>query len=346
MKEILEKNNLLKPLKVGETVEGKIIGHGRSAVYIDLGFYGSGIIFGKEFFNDKEQLKKLAIGDNVVAKVVELENDDGYVELSIGQAGRDRAWESFRKKKTTGDNITVKIIGANKGGLLTKVDSVPAFIPVSQLSQKNYPQTGGGDTGKILKELQEFVGQEMEVRVFDVSKKNEKLILSQRLAETKGEDLKKYNIGDIVEGEITGIVDFGAFIRFGEGLEGLIHISEMDWQIVESPSEKVTVGEKIKVKIIDISEGKIFLSLKAMEDDPWKVLDCKEGDKVTGKVVKINPFGVFVQIEGSKAQGLCHVSEFGSSEKMKDDLVLNKDYDFQITSFDPLEHRMILKPMK
>jgi len=204
----------------------------------------------------------------------------------------------------------------------------------------------------------------MKVKIFDFDQKEEKLILSEKAKETEKlkEILKNYKVGNIVEAEITGIADFGAFVKFlpSEALpcqqaglakkdsvgpiEGLIHISELDWQLIEDPSEIVKVGQKVKAKIIDISNGKASLSLKALKKDPWKDIEkkYKKDDAANGKVIKFNPFGAFVQIS-PKIQGLCHVSEFGSQKKMEEVLKIGEKYDFQILSIEPAEHRMSLR---
>ncbi|PIQ05224.1 MAG: hypothetical protein COW72_02925 [Candidatus Nealsonbacteria bacterium CG18_big_fil_WC_8_21_14_2_50_37_10] len=229
------------------------------------------------------------------------------------------------------------------------MSGIPAFLPVSQLESCHYPRVEGGDMAKILKELQKFVGKEMEVKIFDLSKKERKLILSEKIKEIERikEVLKNYKVGEVVEGEITGITDFGAFVKFGENLEGLIHISELDWKIIEDPSEVVKVGEKVKAKIIEISGEKVSLSLKALKKDPWLTLEekYKKGNIVSGKVTKFNPFGAFVRIT-PEIQGLCHISEFGTKIKMAERLKIDKNYDFQILEIQKEEHRMSLKLAK
>lgn len=350
---IVEKDNSVRPPKIGDIIEGKIIGQGRASVFLDLGSFGTGIIFGREFYEARSQLKKLETGEKIFTKVVDLENDEGYTELSLSKAGKELAWEDLAEKKENDETIIVKITGANKGGLLAEVSNIQAFIPVSQLSSENYPKVEGGDFQKILKSLQKFIGQDMEVKVFDFNKKEEKLILSEKAKDNKKikEILAKYKVGDVVEGEITGVVDFGAFIKFSNNkedvLEGLIHISELDWQLIEDPSEIIKVGEKVKAKIIDISNGKVSLSLKALKEDPWKNIEkeYKKGDTVKGEVTKFNPFGAFVKFS-PQIQGLCHVSEFESHEKMEEALKIGEKYDFQVLSIEPAEHRMSLKLVK
>jgi len=361
---MINKNDLLKPPKLGEIAQGKIIGKGKASVFLDLGVWGTGIIYGKEFYEAKSKLKDLKIGDSIFTKIIDLENEAGYIELSLTRAGKELAWEELKEKKEKNESLTVKILGANKGGLLTEVSGIPAFLPVSQLSPTNYPKVEGGDTQKILQALQKFIGKEMKVKIFDFDQKEEKLILSEKAKETEKlkEILKNYKVGNIVEAEITGIADFGAFVKFLPSetlpcqqaglakedsvgpIEGLIHISELDWQLIEDPSEIVKVGQKVKAKIIDISNGKASLSLKALKKDPWEDIEkkYKKDDVANGKVIKFNPFGAFVQIS-PRIQGLCHVSEFGSQKKMEEVLKIGEKYDFQILSIEPAEHRMSLR---
>ena len=367
MEKTIDKENYPKPLRVGEIARGEVVNKGKASVFLDLGPRGAGIIYGREFYEAKEKLKNCKAGDIFFAKVVDTENDDGYTELSLTKAGKEIAWEDLAQKRNNNENVSVRILGANKGGLLAEVSGIPAFLPVSQLSPVNYPKVENGDSQKILKALQKFVGKEMELRIFDIDPQEEKLILSEKSKESGKikEALKNYNIGDIVEGEITGVVDFGAFIKFSssadntkikskdnvsdEGeetassLEGLIHISELDWQLIDNPSEVVKVGQKVKAKIIDISNNKISLSLKALKEDPWKSIenDYKKEDTVKGEVVKINPFGAFVKI-AKNIQGLCHVSGFDSQKNMGETLKIGEKYNFQIISIDPKEHRMTL----
>jgi small subunit ribosomal protein S1 len=379
MKDILEKSDLLKPPKVGDIVEGKIVGTGRAAIFLDLGAFGTGLIYGKEFYEAKEKLKELKIGDKVFAKIIDLENDDGYIELSLSGASKEMTFEVIRQKKEKGEKILVKILGANKGGLVAEVSDIPAFLPISQLSPEHYPKVEGGDKTKILKELQKFVGQTLEVKILNFSPKDEQIILSEKakILDDKKESLKKYKIGDIVEGEISAVTDFGAFMKFpahhspeakpmagGDNLEGLIHISELGWEIIEDPTEIVKVGDKVKAKIIACENGRVFLSLKALKNDPWQGIEkkYKKGDIVLGKVVKFNPFGAFVQIspysetesltgrlaEGKKRpeiQGLCHISEFGG-KKMEEILKIGEKYKFQILLVNEKEHKMNLKLVK
>lgn len=362
MKEILEKENLPRPAQIGKIVEGKLINKARAAVFLDLGPLGTGIIFGKEFLQARNELKRCKIGDTVFSKVIETINDDGYVELSLIQASSEMTWEKLQLAKEKDEPMEVKIMGANKGGLLSEVFGVPAFLPVSQLSPEHYPRVEKGDSVKILQELQKFIGQALTVKIFDIDPREGKLIISEKAKENEKvkKVLQSYKVGDVVEGEITGVTDFGVFIKFslpaealakaGEPvveaieLEGLIHISELDWQLIEDPSAVVKIGEKVKAKIIEIKDNRVSLSLKALKTDPWENIEehFKKGDVVEGKVTKFNPFGAFVQLT-PKIQGLCHISEFGTKQNMETVLAIGKSYQFQILSIEPKEHRMSLK---
>jgi small subunit ribosomal protein S1 len=255
MKEILEENESLKPLKVGDIVEGRVISKKAFAIYLDLGVFGTGIIYGKEFKKAKKELKNLKVGDKILAKIVDLENEDGFVELSVSGATKEIALELLRKKKEEGEKITVKILGANKGGLLAKISGIDAFLPVSQLSPENYPEVKDGDPEKILGKLKKFIGKEMEVKILGILEKDAQLILSEKLAKEEKE-MEKYKAGDVIEGEVSGITDFGIFLKFGNNIEGLIPSSEIDQNL------NLKIGERVKAKIISIRENKPILSLK------------------------------------------------------------------------------------
>jgi small subunit ribosomal protein S1 len=344
---MLKENNLApaNPLSVGATIEGTVVARDRSSLFIDLGIHGTGIIYGREFYGVKDIIKNLKIGDKVFAKIIEVENDDGYRELSLQDATKEISWQRLKDLKDSGQILSVRVTGVNKGGLLTSLDGIQAFLPVSQLAPEHYPRVADADKQKILKELQKFIGKNLEVKILDLLAQENKLILSEKAKseEKTKETLKNYSKGDIVDGEITGIADFGAFIKFDQ-IEGLIHISELDWQLVENPAEVVKVGETLKAKIIDISNNQVFLSLKALKANPWEEIEkqYKKGDMLKGKVTKFSAFGAFVEIM-PKIRGLCHISEFESKEKMEEQLKIGETYDFQVLQIEPKEHRMSLK---
>ena len=344
-------SNLIAFLKEGDLVNVKLLAKTAKAVHFDLGKFGTGIVYGAELMNSREIIKSLNIGDTVSAKVVELENEDGFIELSLVNAQAQRNWQSLKDIKDSGEVVTVKIKGANSGGLIADVSGEKAFLPVSQLSTQHYPRIEKGDQSKILAELKKFVGEEMKVKIIDVNSRTNKLIISEKEAgeENVKELISKYNVGDIIDGIVSGIADFGAFVRFVDNpsVEGLIHISELDWKLIDSPKEVVKVDEAIKVKIIDIKDGKIFLSLKALKPNPWDTINekIKAGDEVSGSVYKTNPFGAYIDL-GNEIYGLIHVSEFGSLDELKKQLESGKKHKFIVDAVKPEEKRVILKLKK
>lgn len=352
MEQITKKEDFLplfQPPSSGDLVKGTIIGRGRLSLFVDLGPFGTGVVYGKEFFKAKKMFSDLEPGKEVKAKVLKIDGEGGYTEVSITKAREEVTWRKLEELKETKEPFTVKVTKANKGGLIANVEGINGFLPVSHLRSEHYPKVEDGDSLKILHKLQKLIGEDLKVVVLTVDPDEESLILSEKEANTKEmkEILANYEEGDVVKGKITGVVDFGAFIKFpypekeGETLEGLIHISELDWQLIEDPKDVVEEGDVVEAKIIEIKNGRISLSLKALKEDPWKKLEYEKGDVVKGKVTKFNPFGAFVKIK-PKVQGLIHISEFGTETRMKEELEVGKEYDFEISMVDAEEHRMIL----
>ncbi len=241
--------------------------------------------------------------------------------------------------------IELVIKEANKGGLIVEWQGIQGFLPASQLKAEHYPRIPDGDKDKIYDELKKLVGQKLAVTVISISPKEGKLIFSEKSFDDKDREkmVNKYAVGDEVVGEITGIVDFGLFLKLEEGLEGLVHISEMDWGLVENPRVLFKVGDKVKAKIIDIKDGKISLSIKATKMNPWVEAGnkYKKDDTVKAVVIKFNRHGALASIEEGVA-GLVHISEFGSEDKLRAALELGKTYSFKITLFEPKEQKMTL----
>lgn len=328
-----------------ELVEGPVIAVDKAAVYIDLPPYGTGIIYGREYIAVRDLIKKTNVGDIIKAKVVEVENDDGYIELSLKEAKQALIWSEAElaiKDKTVFDLL---IKDANKGGLIIDWQGVSGFLPASQLKPDHYPRVEDSDKDKILKELKKLVGTKIGVTMISASPKDGKLIFSEKDGnpEERQEVISKYSVGDELMCEITGVVDFGVFLKIEEGLEGLVHISELDWGLVEDPRAMFKLKDKVKAKIIDIKDGKISLSIKALKENPWKAFEktLKKGDVIKGVVIKYNKHGALVSIREGVA-GLVHNSTFGGEEKLKEALQLGKNYPFTVTLFEPKEQRMTL----
>jgi len=333
------------PLVVEKLIEGPVIGIEKASVYIDLGPYGTGIIYGREYRNARDIIKKMNIGDIVKAKIVDTENDDGYVELSLKEAKQALIWSEAEKAIKERSVFELPIKDANKGGLIIEWQGIAGFLPASQLKPEHYPRVEDSDKDKILKELKKLVGKKLAVTIVSAMPKDGKLIFSEKEGNTdeRNEIVGKYNLGDELETTVAGIVDFGVFLKVEEGLEGLVHISELDWGLVEDPRAMYKVGDAVKAKIIDIRDGKISLSIKALKENPWKEFEgkLKKGDIVKGVVIKFNKHGALVSIKQGVA-GLVHHSNFGSEAKLREKLELGKTYTFQITLFDPKEQRMTL----
>jgi small subunit ribosomal protein S1 len=343
----------LKVLKVDDVVEGTVVALDKSAIYVDLGPNGTGIIYGIEYINAREIIKRINVGDVISAKVILRENHDGYVDLSLKEARQAIIWseaEQAIKDKRTLDLI---VKDANKGGILMEWQGMQGFLPASQLKEENYPRVEDGDKDKIMRELKKLIGKRLSVNIISAQPKEGKLIFSQKgLDGATGtsvemvENIEKageYSVGEEVTGTVTGVVEFGIFIKLSNGTEGLVHKSEIDWGLVEDVNNYAKVGQTVKAKIIEIKNGKISLSLKAMKENPWKlaVSKYKKGDVVSGLVIKFNKHGALVSIEEGVA-GLCHMSDFGSEEKMKEKLSLGKMGKFEISLFEPADQRMTL----
>jgi small subunit ribosomal protein S1 len=335
----------IKTPKVGEVVEGQVFSVGKNEVYIDIPSIGLGVVRGRELYDDAVVLGSLKIGDTVFASVLEPENKDGNIELSFRQAGQERVWQTLKDRLSSKETISTKIVEANKGGLMVEINSTTGFLPVSQLSAEHYPRVEDGDKNKILEILKSYVGQNFEVQIITADPEEEKLIVSEKAVNE--DELKskvdKLKLNEVVEGEVTGIVDFGIFIKFGDGLEGLVHISELAWSRIDHPKDLFTVGQKIKAQIISIEKGRISLSIKRLEKDPWltSIKQFEVGQKVKGKVTKVMPFGAFVELNAD-VHGLVHSVEL-SNEEVKDpaDIVkIGDEKEFKIISIEPQEHRL------
>lgn len=328
-----------------EIVEGEVIGIDKSSVYIDMSPYGTGIIFGKEFINARDIIKNIRPGDEISAKVIESENEDGYIELSLKEARQAIVWSEAIKAQEEGAVFELTVKDANKGGLLLDWQGVRGFLPASQLKPEHYPRVEDGDKDKILAELEELIGQTLTVSIITADAHEQKLIFSEKspTKQDREELIDKYEEGEVVEGTVTGIVDFGVFIKIEEGLEGLAHISELDWGLVEDPADLFNVGQKVNAKIIEIKEDKVSLSVKALKENPWVDAADKyeKGEEVEGVIIKFNEHGALAAIEEGVA-GLVHVSEFESEDQLREQLELGKTYTFEISLFEPRERKMAL----
>ena len=323
-----------KQLVAGEVVTGHVLSVKKHEVLIDLGAQGVGYVPRREVGFSKQ----LNEGDEVTASIVDTELDNGYSLLSLRKAAKDRGWEEVQAKMDAGEIIEIAPYDANRGGMLVEYEGVRGFLPVSQLSAEHYPRVGSADKDEILSRLNSLVGQPLKVRILDCDRKANKLIFSEKEAVKEGlaERFEKLKVGDTVTGVVTGVVDFGVFVNV-EGIEGLIHISEISWERVSSPADYVKVGQSVDAKIISIDKERLSLSMKQLTQDPWldEVEKFKKGDEVEGTVTRITPFGAFVQISPA-VEALVHISELGGGSDVDPEKVftLNERKEFVVLDID------------
>jgi small subunit ribosomal protein S1 len=343
-KKLLDEHALKAP-QIGEMVKGEVIEATRSEVKLDINGMITGVVRGPELYEEDDDYANLKSGDQVEATVIDEENENGDLELSFRYAGQEKAWSGLRSAFKDNSIVSVKIVDANKGGLLAKFKQIAGFLPVSQLAPENYPRINGGDKGKILDKLRSFVGNEFEVKVMNLDEKDDKIIFSEKDAwnEKQKDVISKYKVGTQVDGSITAITDFGVFVSFGESLEGLIHISELAWQRIDNPNDLYQVGDTVKAEVISIENSKIFLSAKKLLKDPWEEVSekYKLGQIVEGTILKVNPFGLFVKLDND-IHGLAHISQLGLAPKQKinDKFEEKSRINFEIVSIEAKEHRL------
>jgi len=344
---LLENEKYTNFPKTGSVVHGTIISVGRNEVRVDVGGLIMGIVRGPEM--DPHAL--LSIGDEIDATVIDIDNELGELELSLRGAGRKKSWEKLNALYTSGTIIKAKVLEANKGGLIIRVEGLSGFLPVSQLSPEHYPRVQGGEKNKILEKLRELIEQQLDVKIIDANEEENKFIVSEKAVwETKQESvISKYKPGDTVEGNITAITDFGAFVKFDTNLEGLVHISEIAWQRIDDPRDVLKIGDRVRAEILNIEGSKIFLSMKKLQSDPWTDVGKKYqlNQWVKGRVLKINPFGLFVELDPD-IHGLAHISEL-SDKPVKDVHEIARigdEFEFRIVSIDPINHRLGLSLKK
>lgn len=329
-------------LKTGEVIEGTVTSVRKHEIWIDLGANGMGIVMRREVGHGQ----KIEEGQKVTTSVIDPEMDEGYALLSMRRAAKDRGWDELQKVFEAGDIIEVEPYDANRGGLLIELEGIRGFLPVSQLSAGHYPRVSGADKDEILQKLNALTKQKLRVRILDVSRKDNKLIFSEKEAmkDDMQERFSELKVGDTVKGVVTGVIDFGAFVNV-DGIEGLIHISEISWERVEDPRKYLKTGEEVEAKIIAIDKDRLSLSLKQMQEDPWlqEVKAFKKGDSVEGKVTRITPFGAFVQLSAA-VEALVHVSEMGDGDDTNPEEVfrLNEKKQFKVLDIDTDNRKIAL----
>lgn len=344
----------LRPLKAGEVVNGTVLEIAPSSLYVDLGAQGVGIVFGRELLDAADTFRTVRHGDNIEAVVVDPENDQGYIELSLRSASEEKSWALLAARQNSGEIFPTQVLDANKGGVIVRLEGITGFLPVSQLSAEHYPRVEGGDKQQILDRLRQYQGQLFNVRVITADRREGKLIVSEKAAMTSEMEsaLTELKEGTAIEGTASGIVDFGVFVKFdwrGQDLEGLVHISELAWQRVDDPKDYASVGQKVRAVVLAVEGTRISLSIKRLREDPWLAVEqkYKVGDTIESRVLKLTPYGAFVKLD-EDIHGLAHVSELSEKEGMRPEDVVKagETYTFRIISVEPQEHRLglSLKP--
>jgi len=299
-----------------EVLEGTVLSVEKRQAWVDLGPLGIGLVVKREM----GRASQLEPGKVIHVSVIETDTDEGYALVSVKRAAKERGWEDLEKVRDDNETIEVEAYDANRGGLLIELEGIRGFLPVSQLAAEHYPRVAGADKDEILQRLNSLINKPLRVRILDVAKNENKLIFSEKEAikEAMKGRFDKLKVGDSIKGTITGVVDFGAFVNV-DGIEGLVHISEISWDRVEKPADYVKVGQDVEAKIIAIDKDRLSLSIKQMNEDPWlkEVESFKKGDTVEGKVIRITPFGAFVQI-GNSVEALVHVSELSDKDAKED----------------------------
>jgi small subunit ribosomal protein S1 len=344
MDELLASEDI-KQLKAGDVIEGIVTSVHKHEVWVDLGANGIGVVMRREIGHGQQ----LEQGQTVVTSVVDPELDEGFALLSMRRAAKDRGWDELQRVFDAQEIIEITPYDANRGGLLIELEGIRGFLPVSQLAAGHYPRVSGADKDEILQKLNQLVNQVLRVRILDLSRKDNKLIFSEK--EAVKDDMQarfeKLKVGDVVEGVVTGVIDFGAFVNV-DGIEGLIHISEISWERVEDPRDYIKTGQTVEAKIIAIDKDRLSLSLKQMTEDPWlhEVKVFKKGEIVEGKVTRITPFGAFVQLSPA-VEALVHVSEMSDDEGVDPEKIfqLNEKKKFKVLDIDT-EGRKIALSLK
>jgi len=346
MEELLrEQGGHVVPFVPGSVVEGTVLSSSASRIWVDIGGMAVGVIPERELSVLSSEMKP---GDPISASVLVLEDERGNIILSLRRADRERITNELTARAKDGQPMPVKVSDANKGGLLIELGDYTGFLPVSQLASEHYPRVENGNPDEIYARLKDLVGQTLSVKVINFDQSQGKLIFSEKAAGDSIQEAKLQHIkeGEALEGTVTGIVDFGLFVRLGEddnALEGLVHISEIAWGRVTDIASLYNVGDKVKVLVVSTTDNRVSLSIKRLLPDPWQVVASKYkvGDLVKGLVTRVTPFGVFVRLD-SDIDGLVHISEI-SNERITDPgtiLHLGESFDFKIISIDPEQHRL------
>jgi small subunit ribosomal protein S1 len=340
--------------QVGEIRTGVIASVSPSQILVSIGAKSEGVISGRELDQlTAEERDALQVGQEVHVFVINPEDANGNVVLSLKRAQEELSWENVERLVTSDEVVDSKIMGFNKGGLIVAVEGLRGFVPSSQISALRRGQSTG-DTPE--QRWQKMIGQPISVRVIEVDRERRRLILSERAASTESRQSIKERVieeleeGKVYTGRVTSLANFGAFININ-GADGLVHLSELSWEHIEHPREVLEVGQEVKVKVINVDREKkrIGLSVRALQDDPWKsrVEKYSVGQLVEGVITRLTKFGAFARLEGD-IEGLIHISEIAEHriEHPKEILKEGEVKSLRVIRIDPEQHRIGLSLRK
>ncbi len=345
MAELLDQQSFeMQPVKKGTIIKGTIVSISPNEILVDVGYKYEGIVKSKDLERvDPEYLETLNVGDEIPIYVIHLADEDGYVILSLNKAAIERDWDKAQKFYEAGESFESEVVSTNKGGLIANFGAVRGFIPGSQLDNARM----GGDRGK---QWSNFIGKKLHLKIIEVDRRRNRLILSEKAAvqelrkKQKAERLAELTEGEVLQGRITSLADFGAFVDLN-GTEGLVHLSELSWAQVSHPRNVLKVGEKVDVYIlnIDYDRQRVGLSLKRLQPEPWStVLDhYQPGQIVTATVTKLTNFGAFARIDNT-IEGLIHISELADRQigHPREVVKENEEVQVRIISIEPEKRRM------
>ncbi len=344
MEQLMQKSPPVVTPHPGDVLEGKVLFKGKTKLIVDVGGTATGIISGRELRDSFSTFQSLTIGSPVKAMVLEEEDPDGMIVMSLRRVSQQKAWERIHSLISEDGTMSFVPQEANKGGLLANIDGIRTFLPVSQLAPINYPRVSNADASEIISKLAKFIGHTFTVKIITVDEEAGKIVVSEReaMSEQRAKVLEGLHVGDMKEGVVSGVVNFGIFVTF-DGLEGLVHISEIAWGHVKNPSEFAKVGDKMKVRVIGLEGEKLSLSIKQLQTDPWEEIAERYpvGKKVKGSVMRLTEYGAFVKLE-PEINGLVHLSELAHHKvgDPADVLKVGQKIDVQVINIEPDERRI------
>lgn len=330
---LADSSHKIKQLTRGDIVEGEVVDINNGVVIVDVGFKSEGVVAGKELKSDTLDWTTLKVGDKILVYVVKPEDDKGQLVLSIRRTQQASAWLALENARRNNDVVEATVVESNNGGLIVEIGKgIRGFIPTSQLDATRVYANGVRQVGKdissrVQKRLNSLINESIKTRIIELDREKNRIILSEKMVtqardlEKRAQTLKKVKESDVLEGTVSGITPFGIFVN-AQGLEGLVHLSELSWDKVEDIGAIYSVGDKVQVMVIGLSDGgkRVAYSVKRLQQDPWAraISQFKVGDVVDGVVQKVVPYGAFVRI-GEGLNGLIHISE------LSDKLVKNPE---------------------